>query len=491
MPPRSSRSSPAKPRPKPRPVRSPKKKIVSSAFVDDEAVESDDGVLVDRPDIPPNSSPVEENQGADGGAEDLNDKYESDFIDDGDVYDLGSLGYPSPSPPPSLSRLTRGRAPADEAGGGSSPTSPSPKKGSRGRVDSKAVDGLSSSPESPSKISRGRATTRAVDASKASVVADDVIELTSDEDLEAMAVDDTVFKKPANVKPSALPPSLMTRSTASKMGLKLGSPYASDGTYVVDPPAPVPSGSKARASKSASAASAHAAALSSIDPSNLDDASAKALGDWAMAFLQNQGNKNGSGTALAFDMPPNPVPPSTPRGRRRVDHDQLALKEGIRSSLSVSPPLPTKIRDLSPDWDPPFAGNLLDELPRTPPNKRPTKSTVTRSRSVAGKGKSRYVSPEGSVDDDNELPVSRAVPSSASRRDDVSMSEGEIEDQVVEQTKSSKRKEKALPTMSSTRPQPDSSSGKRTRIRKSLPRYFRIFLDNFLENILNSWSMLK
>ncbi|KAJ7611888.1 hypothetical protein DFH06DRAFT_1345280 [Mycena polygramma] len=75
-----------------------------------------------------------------------------------------------------------------------------------------------------------------------------------------------------------------------------------------------------------------------------------------------------------------------PKKKARIDHDAIALKEAIDLSIKrlespVSTP-PKKLRDLSPDWDPPFAGEVgTSSRPSSP------------SKSAKAKGKARYESP--------------------------------------------------------------------------------------------------
>ncbi|KAJ7255610.1 hypothetical protein C8J57DRAFT_1473161 [Mycena rebaudengoi] len=142
-----NKSGPVTPRARGR----PKKAQISSPLIDDQAAESDDGVVVDNPKMDPNFDEDEL-------FEDLN-TYEEDFINDGDPEEdkESSSGYITP-PPPVVKK--------------------SPSK-SASRFKPKVIE----------------------------------IESTSEEDMEALDVDD---RKPANVKPTALPPGLTTRSAAKR-----------------------------------------------------------------------------------------------------------------------------------------------------------------------------------------------------------------------------------------------------------------------------------
>ncbi|KAJ6470779.1 hypothetical protein C8R47DRAFT_751787 [Mycena vitilis] len=168
--PKAAKSSPTKTPPKPRPVRTPRKKPTSKQFIDDEADEARDsdneaGVLVNNP-----GDPVRSPSDAEDNGEEV-DEYEKDFINDGDPFENASERSASITPPPRSQK--------------------------------------------PSPIVQN---TRTKAARKKSAKDDeDVIELTtSEEDLEAMDEDDSMFRKPAGVKPAALPPSLLTRSAAAK-----------------------------------------------------------------------------------------------------------------------------------------------------------------------------------------------------------------------------------------------------------------------------------
>ncbi|KAJ7635505.1 hypothetical protein DFH06DRAFT_1336526 [Mycena polygramma] len=298
------------------------------------------------------------------------ESYEKDFIDDRDLAeltDIDSLRYPSPSPPPATVKSE-----AKRATGGTS----------------------------TSKRASGK-----------QVVPDAVIELdsTSEEDMAAMDEDDSVFKKPPGVKASALPPSLMTRSVASKLGVS------------IEPVASPSSSSKARTASSTSTASRDpvAAPSSSTAPSvpglpfPMDDNMTKfvAFGDWMTAYLQSQKQLDGPETSSAVtQLAPSPSIKS-PSSSRRVDHDKLALEQAIKRSAVESSSSPTpdlgSPRQLSPDWEPPYAGDLSPK--RSADTDAKISKPVAKGKSkgkAKGKGKARQLSPPVSDASEDDVPVS-------------------------------------------------------------------------------------
>ncbi|KAJ7640376.1 hypothetical protein DFH06DRAFT_1137830 [Mycena polygramma] len=145
---------------KPRPVRSPKKKPVSSPFIDDEAVVSgDDGELF-RLSVPSSAEP---------------DTQQPDENEE-DPFEHASQRSNSITPPPRTQAV----------------------------VPQKKAEIKGKKPSTARKASSDRED-------------GDVIELTSsDEDLAVMDEDDSMFRKPPGVKATALPPSLLTRSAAAR-----------------------------------------------------------------------------------------------------------------------------------------------------------------------------------------------------------------------------------------------------------------------------------
>ncbi|KAJ6452019.1 hypothetical protein C8R47DRAFT_1229578 [Mycena vitilis] len=392
MPPRGSKT-PTKPRPKPKPLKSPKKKPVSSAFIDDEAEDSDYGVVVNGSDAvegPPASDNVDVVQpnNEDSASE---DRYDEDFINDGDPdeeLDIESLGYPSPSPPPSAPKASVGNGKTSSESD-FKPTENSPTK----RIHRRAETPVTPSPRK----------------APASASAENVIELasSSDEDLEAMDVDDTMFKKPSSVKPSALPPSLLTRSAAVKLGVKLDADSSAPPS-TPEPKRVAPSartrGSRQPPEEASKSSSAILGAMRVLllfyptcylfyillcrDPSELDEDTARRLGDLVNAFLKENKSKKHNSKSPPSKSSAGIIKKHLPR----VDHDQLALDEALKNSVDsdpVTPPPTTFLRELSEDWDPPFSGNVLDDVLRTPISLYNSKSSPSKS-----KGKARYVSPD-------------------------------------------------------------------------------------------------
>ncbi|KAJ7016597.1 hypothetical protein C8F04DRAFT_1201832 [Mycena alexandri] len=337
--------TPTKARPKPRPLNSPKKKHISAAFVNDEADESDDGVLVDPaslqfPDFPAGSQQVEADADEEQAIDSL-DEYEQDFINDG-------------SPPSSPSKR-RAR--------------PSP------------------------------------DADR-STRSDKVIELedTSDEDLAAMDVDDSMFRKPAGVKASALPPSLVTRSAAAKRGAEQPSATASVGS----------SRKRSKVDK------VNTDVAESDTPAFVNGQMNPAMVAFVAQLLSQQAESIQAGSAVGSSKtPPSDKKTSRAGASSRVDHDELALRAGIRSSLSSplslsKPSLTNKTaltRD-SPEWDewtPPPVSDVLDNIkterdreavPSSPkPKASKGKQKAVSSSPSKGKGKDRSSSPIPDLED--------------------------------------------------------------------------------------------
>ncbi|KAJ7114866.1 hypothetical protein C8R44DRAFT_880932 [Mycena epipterygia] len=207
--------SPAKPRPKPRAAKSSKKKALSNEFIDEEADDSDGGVLVEH-------TAEHAATAVEAGDDWADEPYEEDFINDGDPFDEGDArsdksAFITPPPSPKKKRIAKAEREPPVTRVASSDKSasmqfaelivrstppPSPKKK---RVVNKADH---EPPVTPSPSKRRKTT-----------ISEDVIELetSSGEDLEAMDLDDRIFKKPIGVVKSLLPPSLVTRRAASKL----------------------------------------------------------------------------------------------------------------------------------------------------------------------------------------------------------------------------------------------------------------------------------
>ncbi|KAJ7120556.1 hypothetical protein C8R43DRAFT_1136730 [Mycena crocata] len=152
--------------------RSRKKQPLFTSFIDDEAADSDDGVLIDRD---PESPRKFARKRIDTPDED--EPYEEDFINDGNPFDGASVVSDENADVPKESSVLV-------------------KSGDVKR------DSLRTPPPSqPVRVPKtpGRAT-RLGKRRQPEDDDEDVIELTSDEDLEAMDEDDSMFRKPAGIK---------------------------------------------------------------------------------------------------------------------------------------------------------------------------------------------------------------------------------------------------------------------------------------------------
>ncbi|KAJ7183730.1 hypothetical protein C8R46DRAFT_1209879 [Mycena filopes] len=371
---------------RPKPVRSPNKKVLSAEYVDDEADESDDGVLVDSGDADggqPSQLPVIGDRDA-GAATD--EEYDRDFINDGDPFAdveipllllLKSVRLTESPPIPDLLRRTMHLPHLLEFTEVARPNA---------MFNPLLVPPRNCRLFIPSLIA-GYLRLLSVRA--------DVIELadTSDEDLTAMDVDDSVFKKPGGVKASALPPSLLTRSAAAK-----------------------------KKTSTASDAEPRVKEEEIDDSQQADDPDeAPALVDgvmnaYALAMVRFVNNLFAQHSGKSSIPAPSPVPASSgaSRGKKgvRVDHDAVALNAGMVASLHSPIRISKGVKKprYSPDWDPPPVSELLDDIgrrtlpsPRTPVKRGRVESPSTRSKSRAkGKGKATQSS---------EVPALEDVPS--------------------------------------------------------------------------------
>ncbi|KAJ7079857.1 hypothetical protein C8R44DRAFT_754553 [Mycena epipterygia] len=270
-----------------------KRKVSPNPFVDDEAEVSDDGVLVDKEDL----EPVREGSPSGSQAGD-DEKYESDFINDG-------------TPPPPVSRTKEPATPS------------SPNKSSQ-RPKPRPLF------KSPSKI---------ID-----------IGTTSEEDLEVMDADDRIyrlltsnismFKHAPGVMPTALPPSLSTRSSTAKRGSAVSHSREDEGPKrrkVADAPGSVV-GSPSQPDSSPSKL-----------PFSMDEDTAKAMAEWYSTYMQG---KTPTGNRTSENKPLESSP------FKRIDFDQIELAKGLKASKSMASALKSKgkarRRSPSPDWDPPY-----------------------------------------------------------------------------------------------------------------------------------------
>ncbi|KAJ7032301.1 hypothetical protein C8F04DRAFT_1185149 [Mycena alexandri] len=345
--------TPIKARPKPRPLRS-SKPTLSKSLIDDEADESDDGVMVEPPKVDAQDDPFHLP------ADDL----KGDPFEDasGEDYDLA---YPK----------SRTNSPAKKDGDRTLTTpTRSPSNKDKDRV-------LAPVTPSPSNIRRGHPSTsksasEGNGSSKTGVGPSEhgrgVIEVdtTSDEDMMAMDEDDSVFKKPAGVQPSALPPSLTTRSAASRLkqsvAVNAKRPAGIKNTVVAG------SSSKDRP-------------LSSIP------VSMRAFYEVISAFSKHRSSKSDQ------DDSDDDI--------SRVDHDQVALERGIRDSMAAAP------RPSSPDWDPPYAEEVTAEVFSSP-------RTSSTSKRISAKRTKQDASVES---DHNDSPSEEPAISAPKKRKTVSL----------------------------------------------------------------------
>ncbi|KAJ7161106.1 hypothetical protein C8R46DRAFT_1038268 [Mycena filopes] len=299
--------SPVKPRPKPRPVRSPKK--LDATLVDDQAVESDDGVVVNRPDLEvdqQNMSDQDEDHLVT--ASDL-DGYDTDFINDGlrsDPFDEGNhsggdMANQEITPPPSQFKK------ASEL-----PLEDQMPSGGRARAALKARG----SDISPVKVKRRR-------------------------DMEAMDQDDMLLLEPPL---SGLMQLEQAKAAPEQKKINVEMPSLTDIPLSLRQPPFVVDG------KITDTLLAVVAAFAANKPEQQPEQLVIGPGD--------QSADNGETD-----------------GELELDHDQLALEEGIRSSLGL-PAAPN-----SPDWDPPYAGELVEEAFTQSPAKRRHSADVVPKRS--------------------------------------------------------------------------------------------------------------
>ncbi|KAJ7085286.1 hypothetical protein C8R44DRAFT_752885 [Mycena epipterygia] len=267
-----------------------KRKVSPNPFVDDEAEVSDDGVLVDKEDL----EPVREGSPSGSQAGD-DEKYESDFINDGDPEDGKSERSEFITPPPPVSRTKEPATPS------------SPNKSSQ-RPKPRPLF------KSPSKI---------ID-----------IGTTSEEDLEVMDADDRIyrlltsnismFKHAPGVMPTALPPSLSTRSSTAKRGSAVSHSREDEGPKrrkVADAPGSVV-GSPSQPDSSPSKL-----------PFSMDEDTAKAMAEWYSTYMQG---KTATGNRTSENKPLESSP------FKRIDFDQIELAKGLKASKSMASALKSK-----------------------------------------------------------------------------------------------------------------------------------------------------
>ncbi|KAJ7637962.1 hypothetical protein DFH06DRAFT_1335610 [Mycena polygramma] len=170
-----------------------------------------------------------------------------------------------------------------------------------------------------------------IDSKTASDKNVDVIDMpsSSEEDLEAMDQDDSMYPKLSNVKPSALPPSLRTRSAVKRSADSSQEPA----------PTPVPS-KKVKLEKSSGNA----------PPANMTPEMAEAFGDFMAQYAKTKKSKPPESDNDSLDV--SPV--------KRVDFDDIELQKGlIASARQTQENINKTPRSPSPDWEPPFSGELV------------------------------------------------------------------------------------------------------------------------------------
>ncbi|KAJ7182682.1 hypothetical protein C8R43DRAFT_1116316 [Mycena crocata] len=371
--------SPEKSRLNKRSNKSPPK---SSKFVDDQADESDgDGVMVDQSSQCDPGTDIEKSDALSEGAEgDKGSDYE--FINDGDPYEgyvTDGVLSAADSPPPSPSKSARKNLKQPlfmTSPSLSPPTTPAKLRGGR------ALD--LDAPFTPSPSKR-----------KASSPA--IIELSSssEEDLEAMAGIQEAFQRQISgiASFSANQKRCQAKSASSQDGRvqehvsaasnkkfkvsstpaisRSASPSETAGTV---PKADSVSGNPfvdPSKTNNNAAASDDGDAEATFKRFARDPNTAKLLNSFMAAFMREHGGDQTSTQppASAGSRSGRRTAPvasgsrTASRGKssKHVDHDDLALQEGILSSLSGSAKKPIKQqpRSLSPDWTPPDVSELI------------------------------------------------------------------------------------------------------------------------------------
>ncbi|KAJ7131531.1 hypothetical protein C8R43DRAFT_957028 [Mycena crocata] len=296
---------------KPKSPRTPRKKPLSKSMIDDEADDSDDGILVDRGESP-------EFEGSNRGDGELSDQeYEQDFINDGDPFDGVSVHTDDATPPASIM----------EDHGSAKSSRFQPSAGRKKSISSNVIDILSSD---------------------------------SDEDMAALDPDDSMFKKPSGLKastkriaseqsePAAASPS-PKKPKLSKVAAKAS---ASEQPVLAEPSSsPKPQ----RLSQKLATLSSHPEFESmGLDPkmiAYLELAMKKfeaVHGDEIDAYNIEHPATPPPARKAKLEPPPSPSPakhrraesPSTPspakKKGKRVDFDQVELEMGIQASQSTA-----------------------------------------------------------------------------------------------------------------------------------------------------------
>ncbi|KAJ7616336.1 hypothetical protein DFH06DRAFT_1145606 [Mycena polygramma] len=291
------------------------KQVLSKSLIDDEAFESDDGVMVPNASVFNSGAPDEP---AYGSGDDL-DQYEEEFINDGDPFqddddddsesDLPASVIPHPKTPPNKKQTKK--------------------------------------------------------------------------DLTAMDVDDRMFKKPPGVKPSALPPAVATRSTTAK---RAASSQSSQ-----------PQQESPKKAKTSGPSTGKKAVSSSL-PTPVQDASGSfgSQADMMQFMTQFMTQYMSSQAPPPVNHAASPLEPAFREASpRRVDFDDIELQKGLKASraasrvqqnrdLSTRGAGSSKPRPPSPDWEPPYEGDVAEPVPTVAKGKG-------KAKEPKGKGKAKAV----------------------------------------------------------------------------------------------------
>ncbi|KAJ7915335.1 hypothetical protein B0H13DRAFT_2455861 [Mycena leptocephala] len=301
-----------------------RKRVATTTVIDDEASDSD-GVLVDGSASDRNSVQLDEL-----------DTYEKDFINDGDPYE----GRTEPSDEEFPAALLP-------------PFDPAPvKRTKKSRTKTGSVIDISSS---------------------------------SEEDLTAMDVDDSLFKKPSGVKSTALPPSLVTRS-AKRAASSVASPAKETKKKAKTSPA------------SSSSIVATADTVSVQLPAGGFKSQADIMSFMSQfmdQYLVDQAKNKGSTPDSETD---NRELSSRERSVPRIDFDELELQKAIKASKAESYVKSTrgagssKTKESSPPWDPPYDGS--SDMPSTDKGKGKAISSSSNIKKQKAASSSRRVAPD-------------------------------------------------------------------------------------------------
>ncbi|KAJ6462340.1 hypothetical protein C8R47DRAFT_1225489 [Mycena vitilis] len=323
----------------PRPISSQKpcgskntsKRIIKS-FIDDEAIDSDDGLLVGH-------------SGPDGSEAELN-RYEEEFINDGDPF----------AEQTDESDASKDREDSEDS---SSPVAPTPSKATiHNSVPNKTQQEDSDDSTFPATLSLPPRTPLGKRPAKTAKKSP-VIELTSssEEDLTAMDVDDSMYKKPAGVKPIALPPALATRSATAK--------HAATARIPESPP------------KKKGSSALVARTIPEPVPATTGGFGSQAEMMQFMSQFMTQYLASKGAPPLPDDPPAAPVATRTPKGSAavRVDFDAIELHKAIKASKreanikeiskrSTNGAGSSKRKEPSPEWDPPYDDAEEEPVPK-------------------------------------------------------------------------------------------------------------------------------